>query len=113
MFEKQHLQNTSEIRRELSVSLKNGASRVETSLGALQAEFYLTTAGVRQKFGKTGKPYGWPATVFDRVVDWAPAEWLKDALNWDPRGARDTILEVGIAANPNLDRKALAGLLSV
>ena len=45
LFEKQHLQNTSEIRRELSVSLKNGASRVETSLGALQAEFYLPQPG--------------------------------------------------------------------
>ncbi len=113
LFEKERLMNTSEIRAKSGVSLKSGGSRVEGSLDLLQMEFYLTTAGVRQKVAKSGKLYGWPATVFDRVVDWAPSEWLADAPNWDPRGARETILEMGVTANPGMNRKALAALLKI
>lgn len=113
LFEKERLLNTSDIRKKIGVSLKGGANRVEASLDTLQGKFYLTTAGTRQKIAKSGKPYGWPATVFDRVTDWAPEAWLSDIKNWEPRGARELILDVGGAAFPSVDRKALAGLLRI
>ncbi len=113
LFEKRRLLNTSEVRAELGVSPKNGASQIEASLDALQGEFYLTTAGVRQKVSKAGKLYGWPATVFDRVTDWAPPEWLAEAAQWDARSAREAILDLGMEAQPHLDRSALAKSLGL
>lgn len=111
LFEKGRSLNTSEIRNELAGSLKSSASQIEASLDALQGEFYLTTAGVRQKVSKSGKLYGWPATVFERVVDWAPLEWLVEAKNWDPRGAREAILDIAVESNPGVIRNALAKFL--
>jgi len=111
-FEQRRSLNTSEIRAALGVAGKSGASQVEASLDGLQGEFYLTTAGVRQKVSKAGQFYGWPATVFERVDDWALPEWLAEARLWDPAGAFEAILDEGVAANPNLNRVLLAKFLN-
>ena len=96
VFEQKRLLNTSEVRAVMGVSAKNGAGRVDAAIQELQAGYYLTTAGVRRKVAKSGQPYGWPNTVFDRVRDWAPAEWLREAPLLRPREAWEVILETGI-----------------
>lgn len=110
LFEEQRLLNTGEVRRALGVSAKNGASRLDAAMRELQAEYYLTTAGVRRKLSKKGEPYGWPNTVYDRVRDWAPEEWLRDAAGYRPREAREMILEAGVEMS-DASRDALAKML--
>lgn len=111
LFEKRTLLDTSDVRREMGVSSKNGASRVDAALVTLQRQFYLTVAGVRKKTAKSGQLYGWPASVFDRVMGWTPAEWLEPADGIDPMGARELIIDTGVAIGHNIDPKALADAL--
>lgn len=111
LFEKKRLLNTGEVRRELGVSAKEGASRVDAAMKELQAGYYLTTAGVRRKVSRAGQPYGWPNTVYDRVRDWAPPEWLREAPSLRRREAWEMILETGLEIGASISRQELARLL--
>jgi hypothetical protein len=111
VFEQKRLLNTSEVRREMGVSASSGASRVDAAMQELQAGYYLTTAGVRRKIAKNGQPFGWPNTVFDRVRDWAPPEWLSEAPGLRRREAWEMILETGLEIANGVDRQALARIL--
>lgn len=101
LFEQKTLLNTSEIRRALGASPKSGASRVDAALQELQRHFYLAIAGNRRKTGKDGQPYGWPNSVYDRALDWAPAEWTAEAGNISQREARLVILDAAPEVQPD------------
>ncbi len=111
LFERKRLLNTGEVRREMGVSAKSGAGRVDSAMQELQAGYYLTTAGVRRKVAKNGQAYGWPNTVYDRVRDWAPPEWLREAPGLRRREAWEMILEAGLEHASGVDRQTLAKLL--
>jgi hypothetical protein len=113
LFETKSLLNTSDVRREMGVTQKNGGSRVDGAIQELQRTFYITTAGCRQKIGKDGQPYGWPASVYDRVSHWSPADWLKDAPGMTRREAKEIILEVGLSAGRDVQREDLTKLLGI
>jgi hypothetical protein len=115
LFEQRSLLNTSDVRQALGVSAKGAAGgrklsagQVDKAISQLQKEFYITIAGVRQKVGKDGQPYGWPASVYDRVENWAPADWLQPAAGLKPDDAWEQILQAGEAMSAGVDLKLLA-----
>lgn len=111
LFEEHPLLNTSDVRRRMGVSKSKGAGQVDAAIQHLEREFYLTTAGVRQKVAHNGRPYGWPATVYDRVQHWAPPEWLADAARMSARAARLEILAAAAGMDRAVDLPALERLL--
>lgn len=110
-FESHPLTSTSEIRRDMGVTRSSGAGSLDAAVEQLEREFYITTAGVRRKVSRAGQPFGWPATVYDRVTAWAPPAWLQDAPGMRPGEGRALILDAAARINPNLDLAALAGFL--
>jgi hypothetical protein len=111
LFEKHPLLNTSDVRRLMGVSKSKGAGKVDAGIQQLEREFYITTAGVRQKIAQNGRPYGWPATVYDRIQHWAPPEWLAEAARLSQRQARLEILDAAAALGSDVDLPALEHLL--
>lgn len=111
LFERRTLLSTSEIRREMGVSPKTGAGRLDASIQDLQRHFYLAIAGNRRKVGKDGMPYGWPNSVYDRALNWAPADWMNEVGRITPTEARAVILEAGRAMAPQVDADELAQVL--
>lgn len=111
LFEEHPLLNTSDVRRLMGVSKGKGAGQVDAGIQQLEREYYLTTAGVRQKIAQNGKPYGWPATVYDRVQHWAPEDWLTDAARLRPREAQLEILDAAAAMDRAIDLPSLEALL--
>ena len=108
LFEKEGTLNISQVRQILGVSRGQGASEVDASIQQLQKEYYITVAGNDRKVSARGEFYGWPVIRYSRVADWAPANWLEDAVNWSIEGARGAILEDGVAMSAGVDRQALA-----
>jgi hypothetical protein len=100
--------NTSAIRRLLSVTRKSGASRVDAALRELQHCYYITVAGDERKIGADGQPFGWPVCVYQRVTDWAPAEWLAGVTGWRSEDAREAILDDAVAMSGHIHRDLLA-----
>ncbi|HYE81732.1 MAG TPA: hypothetical protein VEG39_06135 [Clostridia bacterium] len=113
LFEGKTLLNTSDIRRELGVTLKKGGSRVDKAIMELQQHFYITVAGSRRKTDSYGQPYGWPANVYDKVENWVPQEWMKLNQGLDRDEARERVLDKGIAIGRNLDRTALKRIFGI
>ncbi len=111
LFEKKTLLSTSDIRQEIGVTQKEGGSKVDRAIIELQKLFYLTVAGNRRKTNKLGQPFGWPANVYDRPIDWAPDHWLKHVDDISVEEAREKILLVGIKAGRELDRYNLKKVL--
>jgi hypothetical protein len=107
LFEKDSLLNTSDVRKKMGVSASSGGSRVDAGLRDLMSEYYLTIAGVRRRIGKDGQPFGWPASVFDKVANWAPAEWLNEVKYYEPDQAREMILDRSVEIGDRLDRAEL------
>ena len=112
-FESNPLASTAEIRRALGVSRASGAGRLDAALEQLEREFYITTAGTRRKIARGGQPFGWPATVYDRVTAWAPPAWLRDAAGMQPREGRALILDAAARMNPAPDLADLARFLMI
>ena len=108
LFERRHSLDTGSIRYEMGVTKKKGGSLVDSSIQELQREFYITVAGNRRKIDKYGKPYGWPACVYERVLDWAPEDWMKDFSDLEPEEAQEYILDTCISIGKNLNRNELA-----
>ncbi len=96
LFEREPIIDTSEVRRILKKPVLTGFSQVDGALRELQQEYSITVAGCRRKVGKDGHPYGWPASLYERVDHWAPQAWLQETAFWDKVEAREAILEVGI-----------------
>ena len=112
LFEGKTLLSTSDIRNEMGVTLKKGGSKVDRALIELQQYFYITVAGNRRKTNKTGQPYGWPAIVYDKVENWAPAEWIQDS-GLSVEEARAKILDHGMTIGKDLNPKLLAKTLNI
>lgn len=111
LFESKTLLNTADVRLEMCVTPKKGGTRVDDCLQRLQRDYYLTVAGCRKKISRAGQPYGWPASVYDRVQHWAPPGWLDGAAAINPAAARETILDRALEMNPRLERAPLAAIL--
>lgn len=113
LFEKKTSLDTADIRHEMDVSKKKGGSKVDTAIKELQQQYYITVAGNRRKTDKYGNPYGWPANVYDKVINWVPAEWMKGNLGLLREDARNTILDAGVAIGNNISRIELAKVLGM
>ncbi|WP_313340191.1 hypothetical protein [Sedimentibacter sp.] len=113
IFEEKTLLNTSDIRREMGVTLKKGGSKVDKAIEELQQYYYITVSGSRQKIDKYGKPYGWPANVYDKVENWVPSEWMKLDTDISPEYAREIILDKAVSISQNVSRKELAKVLGI
>lgn len=113
LFEEKTLLATCDIRQEMGVTLKKGGSKVDRAIQELQQQYYITVAGSRRKTDKYGKPYGWPANVYDKVERWAPCEWMKIESGLSSDEARERILDTGIAISYNVNPKELAKKLSL
>lgn len=113
LFEKEGTLNISQVRQILGVSRKQGAGAVDASIQQLQQEYYITVAGNDRKVSAKGEFYGWPVIRYSRVMDWALTGWLDDAENWSVEGARESILDDGVAISAGVDRRALAKKLAL
>jgi len=91
LFEERSLLSTSDIRHLMGITIKNGGSNIS----------------------KDGEPYGWPACVYDKVVDWIPTNWFDDKEKFKPEEAREKILEKGMVIGNNFSRKQLAKKLKL
>ena len=108
LFEERGTLNTSQVRRNMGVSRKQGASSVDNAIKQLQHEFYITVDGNERKISAKGEFYGWPVNRYSRVVDWAPAGWLDSAKDWSAEEARELILDEGLAMSTGVNRQKLA-----
>lgn len=113
LFEEKTLLNTSDLRREMGVSLKKGGSEIDRAIKELQREFHVTIAGSRRKTDKYGRPYGWPANVYDKVENWVPNEWMMLNIDLSCEEARERILDNGTAISKNITRSELAKVLGI
>lgn len=71
--------DTSEIRQQMNVTKKDGASTVDSAVITLQKEFYITVCGNRRKISFDGTEYGWPANTYCLVDNWF-SDWLQEPL---------------------------------
>ena len=108
LFEMQPRLSTSEIRRLMGVMHKSGGSKVDGAVKELQRLYYITVAGNRRKTDRFGRPYAWPANLYEKVVDWAPSGWLKPIPGMTVEDAQDEILDRGIEIGVNVSREDLA-----
>ncbi|KUO76919.1 MAG: hypothetical protein APF77_21820 [Clostridia bacterium BRH_c25] len=113
LFEGRTLLNTSDIRKELGVTLKKGGSKVDRAIKELQQHYYITVAGSRRKTDKYGQPYGWAANVYDKTENWAPEEWMKLNPGLSSDEARELILANGLAVGKNLNRTDIEKVLCI
>lgn len=111
LFEGENPLDTSDVRRAMGVTAKKGGSRVDASIQELQRDYYITVAGNRRKVSKHGQPYGWPACIYERVIDWSPENWMSGTPSTESEEARERILDIGMAVGGDLSRKALAQAL--
>jgi len=113
LFEEKGTLNISQVRRTLGVSRRQGASAVDTAIQQLQHEYYITIDGSDRKISAKGEFYGWPVNRYRRVVDWAPPGWLDGAQDWLAAGARELILDEGLAMSDGVNRQDLAKKLGL
>lgn len=90
---KQTALSTNEIRTELGISAKKGGSSLKNAILKLQFSFDITIVGGKQRIDKSGKPFGDPANVYDKVINHIPKEWLIEPQGLDKENARQMILE--------------------
>ncbi len=112
LFERKTLLDTSDIRHEMGVGRKGG-SKVDNAIVELQKHYYITVAGNRRKLGKSGEPYGWPANVYDKALNWAPADWLDQGSDLEKSEAGCYIIETGVKISNNVKEAALRKVLSI
>jgi len=112
LFQTKTLLDTSDIRHEMGVG-KKGGSKVDKAIVELQKLFYITVAGNRRKVNKFGEPYGWPANVYDKVENWAPASWLEVSRDLDKFEAGEYIIEEGIKISHNVTEAELKKALAI
>ncbi len=113
LFEERTTLSTASVRQLMSVRKKSGSSRVDAALVRLQHDYYITVAGNERKVGRDGQPYGWPACLYCRVMDWAPAAWIKGTSAWQPAAAAERILDEAAAMGQHVRRDELASRLDL
>jgi hypothetical protein len=112
LFEEQPALNTSAVRRLLVAARKAGAGQADAAARELQRDYYITVAGNERKVSQDGRSYGWPVCLYCRVIDWAPADWVRGAADWSRVEARDAILDAGAGmTRSRTDRGKLAAKL--
>jgi hypothetical protein len=111
LFEVKTLLNTSDIRQEMGVTQKKGGSKVDRAIIELQKYFYITVAGSSRKTGKYGQPYGWPANLYDKPLNWVPEKWMTGNNDISCEEAREKILDIGTAIGKDLNRSELERVL--
>lgn len=79
LFENGSDLDTGEIRKQMGVTKKEGASAVDSAIVWLQSKFYITVCGNRRKVSFDGIEYGWPANTYCLVDEWA-SNWLNEPL---------------------------------
>ena len=109
LFKNGDVLDTSEIRKRMGVTKKDGASAVDAAVVTLQREFYITVCGNRRKISADGREYGWPANTYCLADDWAN-DWLKTPL-LPTQEARSCILDHCSALDAQIDLGALKKLL--
>ncbi len=112
LFKTRSMLDTSDIRQAL-VTEKKSSSKADNAVIELQRHFYITVAGNRRKLNKAGEPYGWPANVYDRVEDWAPAAWLQEAAELDGREAGGFIIQTGLKNSSQVTEQQLGKVLKI
>lgn len=105
--------NTSEIRKAMGVTKKQGAEKVDSALKELQRCFYITVSGNRRKVNKRGEPYGWAINTYLRVTDWAPESWLRGAESRSREEAIEHILNIGVFIGESVSLNQLAWVLKL
>lgn len=113
LFNKKTLLDTAQIRQELGVTAKNGGSRLDRAIVELQKEYFITVAGNRRKLNKLGQPYGWPANTYDKVENWAPADWIDSSNEIDIDDARQVIISTGLSNSKGVNEKQLIKILAL
>ncbi len=109
LFENGDVLDTSEIRKRMGVTKKDGASAIDAAVVTLQREFYITVSGNRRKISADGREYGWPSNTYCRAEDWA-RDWLSaPLLSTSEAWAR--ILERCAGLDERIELKALERLL--
>jgi hypothetical protein len=108
LFEERCTLTTSQARQALNANRKQDARAVDTAIQQLQREYYITVDGNERKISAKGEFYGWPVNRYRRVDDWALAGWLDGAEDWSPEGAREVILDDGVAMSMGVNRQKLA-----
>lgn len=86
---------------------------MDRAIVELQKHYYITVAGNRRKIGKSGEPYGWPANVYVRVTDWAPAGWLDKCADLEKAEAGCYIIDTGLKMGNNLKEADLRKVLAI
>ncbi|PKO05308.1 MAG: hypothetical protein CVU41_11770 [Chloroflexi bacterium HGW-Chloroflexi-3] len=108
LFEEKGTLNISQVRQTLGVGRKQGASAVDNAIQQLQHEFYITLDGNDRKISAQGKFYGWLVNRYRRVMEWAPAGWLDNSMDWSTAEARELILVEGVVMSDGITRQDLA-----
>jgi hypothetical protein len=108
LFKERGVLTTSQARKALGASSKQAARAIDAALQQLQHEYYITVDGNERKISAKGEFYGWPVNRYRRVTDWAPTDWLDGAKDWSAEGAREVILDDGVAMSKDVNRQMLA-----
>ncbi|MCP4600277.1 MAG: hypothetical protein GY847_07055 [Proteobacteria bacterium] len=108
LFEERGTLNTSQMRKTMGVSRKQGTRAVDTAIQQLQYEYYITVDGNDRKISAKGEFYGWPVNRYCRVMDWALGGWLDSTKDWSAEEARELILDDGVAMSNGVNRQDLA-----
>lgn len=111
LFEERQSLDTAEIRQMMGVTAKRGGSRVDSSIQELQRDYHITVSGNRRKVNRAGEPYGWPASVYERAIDWAPADWLTEIAAISREEAREAVLDAALSIGKTKNRRELAKAL--
>jgi hypothetical protein len=109
LFESGNSLDTGDIRKQMGVTKKDGASAVDGAIVTLQKEFYITVCGNRRKVSFDGLEYGWPANTYCLVDSWA-GDWLKEPL-LSTAEARAKILAHCAAMDNSIDIEQVERLL--
>ena len=110
LFEKDLKYGTSELRKILGVTPKDGGSRLDKSLTELQHCYYITISKTEQRIDKNGHPYGSPQNVYEKVLNWVPKDWMKDT-EISEEEARELIIQTVLSMGQNISRNQIEKLL--
>ena len=107
LFSNNKSYSTSEIRKALSVTKKNGGSTLDNSIKQLQKEFYITVVGNKRKLNKQGEPYGWPSAEFNTIENHIDRDWLKINEQLSKQDYSELILNRALQIGNNVSKAEL------
>lgn len=97
--------STSEIRKELGVTPKKGGSSLNNSIIKLQLSFDITVIDGKQRIDKSGKSFGDPANLYDKVINHVPKEWIIRPQGLNQERAKQIIVGKAKSISPGLSDK--------